>query len=114
MEALGRALSSDDDDWRAVAAQDTPDTGKKKREWDTQSGSWKKVEVQEVRHVPDPTAFTAQIQTVDGPEEIEEPVEEVSFGFDTAEDELPESEPTEEAAPPQKGLLARLLAIIGF
>ena len=115
-EALRNAIRSDDTDWQAVARQYTPDSRKNARHWDAESGSWKEVDTP-APEIPDPTAFTAQMPSLDRPPR--EVAEEPAFDFSSScGDELSAVEvlPPAVASAPQvdRGVLGRFLAMFGF
>ncbi len=109
LDVLTKALTRDDDaDWRSVA-KDTPDPEDRRREWDDASGSWRAASAR----IPDPTAFTAKMQTQERPEDEDTP----TFGFAANEGEpaFGSATPTPERVPkPPKGILAKFLAIFGL
>jgi len=116
LNKVREAMGVDDGDWRAVAKQETPDSEAKKRIWNAESGSWQIVE-KEIPFVPDPTAFTAQMPRMKRSDFVAELKEEDdSFGFESDDGELPESEPPEgvEEQPKKLGFFAQILAKFGF
>jgi hypothetical protein len=108
-QPLEKALLGDKGDWSSLDPSDTPNRSEK-RQWDAKAGTWRSVATPKAT-IPDPTAVGSdQVTGADAASD--------SFDFELTPDAVFhddfETAPAHAMPRPSPGLVARVLAKLGF
>jgi hypothetical protein len=108
-QSLEKALLGDREDWSSLRKADTPNRAER-RQWDAEAGAWRSVTTPKAA-IPDPTTVGSDPSS--GPS-----AQPHAFDFDACSDEVFhddfETAPSHAMPGPSPGLVARILAKLGF